>query len=114
MSQSENSNTMVLQDLATLIAKRRSAKADQSYTAKLLGAGVEKCAEKFGEEAIETIIALTSGRHDDIKAEAADALYHLLVALEAANVPFDDVLNELKSRTLQSGLQEKASRSAKT
>lgn len=112
MSQSENPNNMILQDLAALIASRREVPADKSYTAKLLGAGVEKCAEKFGEEAIETIIALTAGRHDDIKAEAADVLYHLLVALEAANVPFDDVLDVLKSRTSQSGLEEKNSRSA--
>jgi phosphoribosyl-ATP pyrophosphohydrolase len=114
MPQSENPNDTVLQELAALIASRRTASTDKSYTARLLSAGVEKCAEKFGEEAVETIIALTTGRHENIKAEAADALYHLLVALEAANVPFDEVLTELKNRTSQSGIDEKTSRTVKS
>ena len=100
----------ILDQLADIIAARKTASPKRSHTAQLLSSGIEKCAQKFGEEAIEAVIALTSGDKPAITAEAADVLYHLLVALEAAGVDYKDVLVELERRTGQSGLAEKAAR----
>lgn len=100
----------VLMRLATLIAARRHALADTSYTRQLLDAGPAKCARKLGEEAIETVIAGVGQSTDDLRAESADLLYHLLVLLEARGVPLRDVLATLEQRMTQSGLLEKASR----
>jgi phosphoribosyl-ATP pyrophosphohydrolase len=106
-------STDVLSKLESIIAQRASAgDGDSSYTAKLLSAGREKCARKFGEEAIELILAAVEDDVRHLTAEAADVLYHLLVVLRAGNVPLDDVMQELADRFSQSGLQEKASRSA--
>jgi phosphoribosyl-ATP pyrophosphohydrolase len=99
-----------LHQLAALIRDRRNAAADQSYTRQLLDAGPEKCAKKLGEEAAETIIAALVQPDDDLKNEAADLLYHLLVLLESRLVDFDDVLNKLEQRQGLSGLAEKAAR----
>ncbi len=103
-------NAFTLDNLAALIAARAEAPSDASYTRKLLDDGVSRCARKFGEEAVETIVAALGGSKAEITAEAADALYHLLVLLQATGVPFDAVIDELARRTRQSGLQEKAGR----
>jgi phosphoribosyl-ATP pyrophosphohydrolase len=100
----------VLAELAATIKARRSADADASYTRQLLDAGPAKCAKKFGEEAVETVIAGSSGSADHLKAEAADVLYHLLVLLEARDVSLDSVLDVLKNRQGTSGVAEKAAR----
>lgn len=100
----------VLSRLATLISARRLALVDTSYTRQLLDAGPAKCARKLGEEAIETVIAGIGQDAADLRAEAADLLYHLLVLLEARGVPFNDVLATLESRMGQSGIAEKAAR----
>ena len=81
------------------------------WTAKLLSQGPEKCAEKFGEEAIEAIIEAVKGDKDRLTSEAADVIYHLLVMLTASNVTLGDVLAELERRQGTSGIAEKASRS---
>ena len=99
-----------LERLAQTIAARNGADPDSSWTAKLLSQGPERCAEKFGEEAVEAIIEAVRGDTDRLRAEAADVLYHLLVMLEARGVPFEDVLRELETREAQSGLAEKAAR----
>jgi phosphoribosyl-ATP pyrophosphohydrolase len=96
--------------LAETIAARRSASGEVSYTRKLLDGGAAKCARKFGEEAIETVIAALGENDEALKAEAADVLYHLLVLLEARGIALDDVLKVLEARMGQSGLAEKASR----
>ena len=83
---------------------------DTSWTARLLAKGPEKCAEKFGEEAVEAIIEAVKGDRAALTTEAADVLYHLLVMLAARDVTFDDVLGELKRREATSGLDEKAAR----
>ncbi len=98
--------------LAETIAARRSATASSSYTKSLLDKGIPACAKKFGEEAFETVIAAVSESDSKLCAEAADLLYHLLVVLEARNVPLSAVLSELDRRTPQSGHAEKASRGA--
>lgn len=99
-----------LDDLNQRIAARASASADESYTAKLLRDGIDRCARKFGEEAVELIVAAVSRDKDGLTGEAADVLYHLLVLLKSADVPLDQVMAELERRTAQTGLEEKASR----
>lgn len=103
----------VLSDLAATISARRNADPDSSWTAKLLAKGPEKCAEKFGEEAVEAIIEAVKGDRDALVSEAADVLFHLLVMLESRDVPLDDVLAELNRRQGTSGIAEKAARPAK-
>ena len=105
--------TFTLDDLAALIKSRRNDSASTSYTKTLLDAGMPKIAKKFGEEAVETVIAAMEGDRSALVNEAADAFYHLLVMLEARDVSLDDVLRELERRTRQSGLAEKAARGAK-
>ena len=100
-----------LNDLDLIIAERaRSGDPQKSYTAKLLAEGVERAAKKFGEEAVEVVIAAVAGETADLTAEAGDVLYHLLVLLTARGVALSDVMAELAKRTVQSGLDEKAKR----
>ena len=99
-----------LHDLAAVIRARRLANAEASYTRSLLDGGVAKCAKKLGEEAVETVIAAMQGDGKAVRAEAADLIYHLLVLLEASDVPLDEVMSELSDRMGRSGLEEKASR----
>jgi len=100
----------ILQELADTIAARKDADPESSWTAKLLAKGPEKCAEKFGEEAIEAVIEAVKGDRGKLTSEAADVLYHLLVMLAARDVPLDDVLTELAKRQGISGIAEKAAR----
>ena len=100
----------VLAGLAETIRLRRSASGDSSYTHQLLDRGVERCAKKFGEEAVETVLAAMAQSDDALRNEAADVIYHLLVLLEARNIDFADVLDVLDKRKMQSGLEEKAGR----
>jgi phosphoribosyl-ATP pyrophosphohydrolase len=105
------SNSHALDRLfATIAARKAAGDTDRSYTAKLLSQGVEKCAKKFGEEAVETALAAVSGDPAQLASESADALYHLLVLWAAAGVTPDDVYAVLKARERQSGLAEKAAR----
>ena len=99
-----------LNDLERIVAERAAADASESYTRALLDAGPARCAKKLGEEGVEAAIAVVSGAKVEVAAEAADVLYHLLVALKARGVPLDDVMHVLQQRTAQSGHAEKASR----
>jgi len=101
---------MTLDDLEARIAIRAAASPDESYTAKLIGRGMEKCAQKLGEEATEAVIAAVTGNRAELVKEAADVLFHLLVVLRAGGVPLAKVMAELDRRTAQSGLAEKAAR----
>jgi len=103
-------NTTALARLAATIATRKGADPDSSWTAKLLAKGPEKCAEKFGEEAVEAIIEAVKGDRAKLTAEAADVLYHLLVMLAARDVTLADVEAELTRREGTSGIAEKAAR----
>ncbi len=102
--------SFTLDDLARIIAERAAAPETESYTAKLIGGGPAKAAKKLGEEAVEAVIAAVQGDHENLTAEAADVLYHLLVVLQGADIPLSDVMAELERRTAQSGLAEKAAR----
>ncbi len=99
-----------LERLAATIAARKGADPDSSWTARLLAKGPEKCAEKFGEEAIEAVIEAVKGDRTRLTAEAADVLYHLLVMLAARDLTLADVEAELARREGTSGIAEKASR----
>ena len=101
---------MTLDDLFATITARKKADPDSSWTAKLLSKGPEKCAEKFGEEAVEAIIEAVKNDKAALTAEAADVLYHLLVMLASRDVALADVMAELAHRQGTSGLTEKASR----
>ena len=99
-----------LDKLFATIAARRGADPQQSYTAKLLAGGPERCAKKFGEEAVETVIAAAAGKQAEVITESADALYHLMVLWAACGVEPDQVWQTLAAREGRSGLEEKASR----
>ena len=99
-----------LEDLAAIIAARTATSAEKSYTKTLLDKGVTHCGKKFGEEAVELAIAAAQGDRKAMTAEAADVLYHLLVVLQAGDIPLQDVLDELGRRTSMSGHEEKAAR----
>jgi phosphoribosyl-ATP pyrophosphohydrolase len=100
----------VLARLAETIHVRRTADSAKSYTKQLLESGPERCAKKFGEEAIELVLAAAGSDPAAIEAEAADVLYHLLVVLESRNIPLSAVAARLEARMAQSGLEEKAAR----
>lgn len=102
--------TTALTRLAATIEARRGSDPGESWTAKLLAKGPEKCAEKFGEEAIEAVIEAVKGDRARLTSEAADVLYHLLVMLAARDVTLGDVLAELERREGTSGIAEKAAR----
>ena len=99
-----------LDRLAATIEARRGADPSSSYTAKLLSDGAPRLAKKFGEEAVETVIAAISGDKDAIAAESADLIYHWLVLLAGSGVSLDDVAAKLEAREGRSGLDEKAAR----
>lgn len=100
-----------LSDLARIIAARAEAgDMAASHTARLLAGGVERCAKKFGEEAVEAALAAVGEDDAALAGEAADVLYHLLVMLQARGIPLAAVMAELERRTGRSGLAEKAAR----
>jgi len=101
---------MTLHRLAATIESRKGADPDSSWTAKLLARGPEKAAQKFGEEAVEAIVEAVKGDREKLVAEAADALYHLLVMCAARDVTLADIEAELERREGRSGIAEKASR----
>ena len=97
-----------LENLVKIIRERKNKDEDKSYTSTLLSAGLSKCIDKLQEEFDELKLALND--NTNIVYEAADTIYHLLVTLEAANIRFEDVLNELENRKKQSGIEEKNNR----
>lgn len=101
---------MTLEELETRIAARVAASPEESYTAKLIARGINKAAQKLGEEATEAVIAAVTHNRAELVKESADVLYHLLVVLKAEGVPLSEVMAELDARTAQSGLAEKAAR----
>ncbi|WP_022722764.1 phosphoribosyl-ATP diphosphatase [Rhodopseudomonas sp. B29] len=99
-----------IHDLAATVDARAASGGEGSYTKKLLDKGAEHCAKKFGEEAVELVIAAVENNRDHLISEAADVLFHLLVVLKSRGVKIEDVEAALAQRTSMSGLEEKASR----
>lgn len=94
----------------TILARKAAADTGASHTAALLAKGPAKCAEKFGEEAVEAIIEAARGNREKLTTECADVLYHMLVMLAAQDIPLSDVMAELSRREGTSGIEEKTSR----
>ncbi len=103
-------SNFALSDLDRIIGERIRSEASKSYTKSLLESGTGRVAKKFGEEAVEAVIAAAENDREALAEEAADVLYHLLVMLRSADVPLSGVMAILESRTVQSGHAEKASR----
>lgn len=103
-------NTDTLARLEATIAARRAADPDSSYVAKLNARGLNKIAQKLGEEATETVIAALVEDRAALVGEAADLVFHLMVLLSAKDVPLAEVMAELDRREGVSGIAEKASR----
>ncbi|MCU0831381.1 MAG: phosphoribosyl-ATP diphosphatase [Rhizobiaceae bacterium] len=99
-----------LEDLEALIAARAASGDPSSWTVQLMTRGMDKAAQKMGEEAVEAVIAAVRGDREGLVGESADLLYHLLVVLKIAKVPLAEVLGELGRRTGRGGVAEKASR----
>ncbi len=99
-----------LSRLEAIIAERARSGDAESWTAKLFSAGMEKAAQKLGEEAVETVIAAVARDKEAVVKESADLLYHWLVVLALSGVSLNDVMAELRSRTGRSGIAEKAAR----
>lgn len=99
-----------LDDLFRLVQKRKRANPDESWTARLYARGLEKIAQKTGEEAVEVVIAAVGGSKKEIREESADLLYHLTVLWAATGVKPAEVWRVLERREGLSGLAEKADR----
>jgi phosphoribosyl-ATP pyrophosphohydrolase len=99
-----------IHDLAATVDARAASGGETSYTKKLLDKGAEHCAKKFGEEAVETVIAAIENDRAHLIAESADLVFHLLVLLKARGISLADVEAALAQRTSKSGLEEKAAR----
>ena len=99
-----------LTDLQKIIQSKKNEDPDQSYTAQLFFKGLEEIQKKFGEEAIELIIASASKNKTQTIYESADVLFHLLVLLTENNISIEEIIDELKKRSGVSGLEEKSNR----
>jgi len=99
-----------LHDLTAIIDVRATSSGEVSYTRKLLDRGPAYCAKKFGEEAVEAVIAAVENDRDHFVGESADVLFHLLVLLKSRGVTLEEVEAVLAARTGMSGLEEKAAR----
>ncbi|TIS60160.1 phosphoribosyl-ATP diphosphatase [Mesorhizobium sp.] len=100
-------------DLEKIIRERARSGDPDSWTAKLFARGMDKAAQKLGEEAVETVIAAVRSDKQALVSESADLIYHWLVVLGIAEVSLSDVLKELEGRTRRSGIAEKATRQDK-
>ncbi len=98
-----------LRELIKVLEKRKNEDPKKSYTSYLLNEGIEKCGKKFGEESIELIIACLNNK-ENVKNEAADVIYHLIVLLMSVEVEFDEVLKIMEKRFGTSGIDEKNNR----
>jgi phosphoribosyl-ATP pyrophosphohydrolase len=101
-----------LEQLEDIVATRGRSGEAGSWTAKLFAKGIDKAAQKMGEEAVETVIAAVRGDRAGVVSESADLIYHWLEVLALSGEPLSEVLDELEARTGRSGLAEKASRPA--
>jgi phosphoribosyl-ATP pyrophosphohydrolase len=110
MAANKGFDAQQLDALFATIAARKGSDPNSSYTASLLAKGPQKCAEKMGEEAVETIIAAVSGSREEAISESADLLYHWLVLAASLDISPAEVYGELARREGVSGLDEKASR----
>ena len=100
----------ILLKLYDVVKERKTADPESSYTARLYAKGINKIAQKLGEEAVETVVAAVSESKERLVRESADLLYHLLVLWAAKGVVPDDVWEELDRRFGTSGVAVKEAR----
>ncbi|HKP69176.1 MAG TPA: bifunctional phosphoribosyl-AMP cyclohydrolase/phosphoribosyl-ATP diphosphatase HisIE [Pyrinomonadaceae bacterium] len=93
----------VLYELADVIESRRNDPKPGSYTSQLFSEGLDRIAQKVGEESVELIIAAKNNDDDAFKAEAADLLFHYLTLLTARNVSLDEIFAVLRERRTEKG-----------
>ena len=103
-------NSTILERLEATIHARRGGDPVTSHVARLQAKGPARIAQKLGEEAVETVIAAIQGDRAGLTGEAADLLFHLLILLDANDLPLAEVLAELERREGLSGIAEKAAR----
>ena len=94
----KNVSINFLTELETIIRDRKNNPTDKSYTASLFAKGINKIAQKVGEEAVEVVIEAKDNNDDLFKGEAADLLFHYLILLQAKNFTLNDIISVLKSR----------------
>ena len=94
----KNISTNFLTELETIIRDRKNNPSDTSYTSSLFAKGINKIAQKVGEEAVEVVIEAKDNNDELFKGEAADLLFHYLILLQAKNFTLNDIINVLKSR----------------
>lgn len=94
----EETQLVWLHQLEQLLAERKNADPDSSYTASLYARGTKRISQKVGEEGVEVALAATSGDKAELVCESADLMYHLFVLLQDQGLSFDDVINKLKER----------------
>lgn len=94
----ENNRLFSLQQLENVIKSRKENPADSSYTASLFTKGINKIAQKVGEEAVELVIESKDENEERFLNEAADLLFHYLVLLQAKNYQLNDVIRVLEKR----------------
>ncbi len=94
----KNISTNFLTELEMIIRDRKNNPTDKSYTASLFAKGINKIAQKVGEEAVEVVIEAKDNNDDLFKGEAADLLFHYLILLQAKNFTLNDIISVLKSR----------------
>ncbi|XOV79044.1 MAG: bifunctional phosphoribosyl-AMP cyclohydrolase/phosphoribosyl-ATP diphosphatase HisIE [Aestuariibacter sp.] len=97
-AKAQSADGSFLFELEKLLAERKNADPDSSYTAKLYQKGIKRIAQKVGEEGVETALAATAGDLEELRNESADLLYHLLVLLQASNLSLADAVAVLKER----------------
>lgn len=94
----ENNPLLFLSELQDFIEKRKEEMPEGSYTTSLFRKGINKIAQKVGEEALETVIEATNGTNEQLIYEASDMFYHLIVMLTSKGLRIEDVANELRKR----------------
>lgn len=102
-NEENNQKALFLNQLQGIIRQRKNAPTDESYTAKLFARGINKIAQKVGEEAVEIVIEAKDDNRDLFKNEGADLLFHFLVLLEAKNVDLDEIVEVLQQRHAAKG-----------
>lgn len=102
----------VIERLFDVIVSRKKADPQVSYVAKLYERGLNKIAQKVGEEAVETVIAATLRDKDAVVDESVDLLFHLLILWAQMGLKLEDIVDELERREGSSGIYEKKNRPA--
>ncbi|NMA00728.1 MAG: phosphoribosyl-ATP diphosphatase [Clostridiaceae bacterium] len=94
-------NESILEEIYAVVLDRARHPVPGSYTNYLLGRGLDKIVKKFGEQAVQVIVAAKNGHTSDIVGESADLIYHLIVLFAVTGIPLEDLLAELRRRRTQ-------------